>query len=366
MGSGQPRQHRLRWRLEPYWDWVVLAIFAVPKALSLLVPRRRDLIVLGAGLDHVENVLGVLSARPGPPPGTVLRVIASPRHRADPRLVAAVAALPDAKILRRWSLPTLWACLRAGWVVVAYRRTEAWRFWLGRARLAYINHGPWMKRMAAPLGQGRVARLHRFLYGRIDLVLASVPDEVAEYHTWLGSDVEVLTLGYPRSPVLDAQRREGTNPHKVGLWPTWLEIEDPSYGPDLARRLHAALAGAGVADACVDYRPHPLSGAQALLLGHDDGRRPGLIVTDFSSVCFDQFYRGGKVLLYSRRLDAYLGKRGIRPQLEPWLREHVVQDEAALVRRVVAVVAGKAKGAPDPIDLQPFDSATFWRRLLAA
>lgn len=361
--AGKTPNFRLRWRLAFYWSLVVLALLAVPKALSLLVPRRRGLVVVGAALDHIDNVIGVLSARPGPPPGTKVRVLASARHRKDSRLAAAVAALPDAKVLRPRSPATLWACLRADWVLVPNKRTDAWRFWLGRARLVYINHGPWMKVMDPPGRRNWQARLYDVLYGRYEVVLASAPGEVQDYRHWLGPGVDVLALGYPRSPVLDEQRREGTNPHKVGLWPTWKEFDDPTYNHDLARRVHAALVDAGVKDACVDYRPHHLGQDTPLRLGPDDGRRPGLVVTDFSSVAFDQFYRGGKVLVYSRCLEQYLAQRGIRPALEPWLRKQAIQEEEALVRRVVAVVKGRGRGAPDPLRLQPFDSAAFWARL---
>jgi hypothetical protein len=119
-----------------------------------------------------------------------------------------------------------------------------------------------------------------------------------------------------------------------------------------------------MAEACVEYRPHPVTPDEPRVVGQDDGRPPALVVTDFSSVAFDQAYRGGAVLLYSQRLEEYLAVHGVRPALEAWLRRHVVSDPDELARRVVEVLAGRSRGVPAAAKLRPFDGAAFWRRLM--
>jgi hypothetical protein len=342
---------------------LLLALLALPKALSLLVPRSRRAVLVGARGPHLDNVLGLLLARPGPPPGVKVRVLASRRNLQDARLQAAVGSLPGARLVSDRSAAGVWWSLRAQWVVVPNRKEEdARRFWLGRARLVYLNHGPWMKRMAPPFPPASSVRLWTWLFGRFELVLASSDSEVGDYQAWFGPAVRVLSLGYPRSAYLDGLKASLAK-DKVGLWPTWKRFDDPGYDSGLAARLHARVFGRR--RGCVEFRPHPLSGLAPAAAGQDIPGRPAVLVTDFSSVAFDQLYLGGRVVLYSQVLDAYLAERGVRPAMEAWLLENLVANEAALAKQVAKVVAGTARGAPDPLSLRPFDSAAFWSTLEA-
>lgn len=341
------------------------ALLLLPKLLSLAVPKRKGLYVFGAGQAHVDNILGILLARPGPPAGCRIVVVASRQHRHNALLRQAVAALPDARIVARHGLPAVWACLRADWVLLPAFRRDAQQYWLSRSRLVYINHGPWMKAMPAPIARHRRRLLLEWLFGRYKLVLASHEGEVADYRAWMGADVPVVCLGYPRAPLLDSRFARGTQPGKVGLYPTWKPFNDPSYTPELAARLAQGLHAAGVRDPCVRFSPHHLTGQPATTLGEDDGRPPQLLVTDFSSMAFDQFYGAGHVLLYSARIDDYLAARGLRPAMATWFRAHALRREADLQQQASAILHGRQDGVPAPFVLRPFQADRFWSLLHA-
>jgi hypothetical protein len=343
--------------------WARTALMMAPAALSLSIPRRDDRVVLGAAGPHVDNIVGLLAA--GPPPRAMrLDIVASPEHRRDPRLLAAAAAA-GARVLRRSSPRSAWAVARAGWILLPGHRKDVWHMALGRSRLVYINHGPWLKAMPPRPPSSWSVRWFRRLFGRYQVVLASTPDEVDDYLAWKGPDVKVIDLGYPRSSRLDEVAAQGLSPHKVGLWPTWKDFDDPSYTHALVRRLHGALVAAGVRDACVELRPHPVSRAKLpdLVVGPDDGRRPALVVTDFSSVAFDQAYVGGRLLLYSRVLQRYRDAHGVRARLLPWLRTSILAEEEALVDAVLEILVKGGRGVVPPSDLKPFDAGAFWRQL---
>ena len=341
----------------------LLLLSAVPKALSLLVPRSRRIVLVGARGDHLDNVLGLLLGRPGPARGVKVRVLASRKSRSDGRLAAAVAALPGARIVRDWTPAAMWWSLRARWVIVPnLKHEDAHRFWLGGARLVYCNHGPWIKRMAPPYPTGRRAEFAARLFGRFRLALASHEGEVADYQAWFGPGVHVASFGYPRAPYLDGSKATMSE-RTIGLWPTWKRFDDGTYDAALARRVHDRVFSRR--PGCVEFRPHQLSGQAPATIGEKRPGRPAVLVTDFSSVAFDQYYLGGRVLLYSKALAPFLAERGIRPAIEEWLRRHLIQDEATLMEALEDVVEGEADGAPDPLRLRPFDSAAFWAWLEA-
>lgn len=361
-GAGRlPTAHRHpAWTGKRLWAWLRTALLLVPAGLSLLVPRREGLVVAGAAGPHVDNIVGLLAA--GRPPAWVdLVVVASPRHAQDPRLARAVEQA-GGRVVRRSSPRALWAVARAAWILLPAHRRDAWQMALAGARLAYINHGPWMKAMPArPDPRRRSVRLFRRLFGRYRVVLASSEDELADYTEWKGgAGCQVVCLGYPRSAILDEAGRAGLRNDKVWLMPTWKDAADPSYSEGLARRLHAALVQAGVAGACVELKPHPLSPLRPVTAGTPDDRRPGLVVTDFSSVAFDQEYLGGEVLLYSRIKQAYLAERGLRPSMHDWLEANLLEDEDALVAAAVDVVVRGRRGVPPALGLRPFDAGRFW------
>jgi hypothetical protein len=341
----------------------LLLLSALPKALSLLVPRSRRVVLVGARGNHLDNVLGLLLGRPGPAPGVKVRVLASRKNLADGRLASAVAGLPGARIVREWTPAAMWWSLRARWVIVPnLKHEDAHRLWLGRARLAYLNHGPWIKRMAPPYPAGRRAELSAWLFGRFRLALASHDGEVADYQAWFGPGVHVASFGYPRAPYLDGLRADLTE-RKVGLWPTWKRFDDDTYDANLAQRVHGHVFGRRAG--CVEFRPHYLSGQGPATIGPPTPGRPAVLVTDFSSVAFDQYYLGGRVVLYSKALAPFLAERGVRPAMEAWMRRHLVQDEATLLDTLRKVVEGKAAGTPDPLHLRSFDPAAFWAWLAA-
>jgi hypothetical protein len=341
----------------------LLLLLALPKLLSLLVPRSRRIVLVGARGSHLDNVLGLLLARPGPAPGVKVRVLASPKNLADGRLAAAVAALPGARIVRESTPAALWWSLRARWVLVPnLKHEDAHRFWLGRARLVYCNHGPWIKRMAPPYPTGRRAELGAWLFGRFRLALASHDGEVADYQAWFGPGVHVASFGYPRAAYLDGLKATFAD-RKVGLWPTWKRFDDDTYDAALAGRVHARVFARRAG--CVEFRPHHLSGQEPAMIGEPRPGRPSVVVTDFSSVAFDQYYLGGRVLLYSKALAPFLAERGVRPAMEDWMRRHLIEDEETLLATLAKVVEGRAAGTPDPLHLRPFDSAAFWAWLEA-
>jgi hypothetical protein len=359
--AAERRQRQRRTRIR-FLVLVVLA--AIPKALSLLVPRSHRIVLLGARGSHLDNVLGLLLARPGPSPGVKVRVLASRRNLSDGRLVGAVAGLPGASIVKDYTPASVWWSLRARWVIVPNLKEEdTHRFWLGRARLVYCNHGPWIKGMAPPYPVGGFARFWMWLFGRFELVLASHDGEVADYQAWFGPDVRVVSLGYPRGPYLDGMKPTLAR-DKIGLWPTWKRFDDPTYDVGLAERVHAHVFGKK--PGCVDFRPHHLSGLQPATIGAPTPGRPAILVTDFSSVAFDQFYLGGRVVLYSKVLVPFLGERGVRPTMAQWMRAHLLEDEAKLLSTLARLQTGTAMGTPDPLHLRPFDPGRLWGMLEAA
>lgn len=363
MADPEPAYFRQRSRIDGLGSLLLFILLTVPKALSLLVPRRRRLILIGAGRDHLDNILGVLMSKPGPPTEFRIVVLANKPNRQDPRLQAALATIPGARIVRKFSPLSVWMCLRAGWILVPAARIDVWRFWLGHARLVYVNHGAWLKTMNKSAEPDLVFRVWTRLFGRYVIALASHDGEVSDYLLWLDPGLKVCSLGYPRSALLDQVRARGLNPSKVGIYPTWKEFPDPTFQAGVARRVYDVMVGMGIDKPCVEFRPHHLAPEKGVTLGVDDGRRPGILITDFSSVAFDQFYLGGKVLLYSRVATRYLRDRGIRPPLEVWLRDNLVDSEAALEKRLRNVLDERDAGVPTPFELKPFRSGEFWETL---
>src|SRR5688500_12117473 len=88
-----------------------LVLLAVPKPPRLLVPPPPAPVLCGARGHHLDNILGILLARPAPPAGLAVRVLVSRRHGRDPRLLAAVGALPGARLVGDWSPAAVWVSL---------------------------------------------------------------------------------------------------------------------------------------------------------------------------------------------------------------------------------------------------------------
>lgn len=337
-------------------------LFLLPKLFSLLVPRRNDLIVLGGGGLHIDNVTSVLLAQPKPPAELEIVVVVHPRHWRNPWLAKALNEVPNARAVRLRSFKAAWACLRATWVLVPNGREDVLRFWLGKARLVYLNHGFWIKSMWTQWAPFQ--RLVDVMFGRFAIVLASHENEVQDYRIWFGKGPQVVCLGYPRSALLDRRQAGKPDGGAVGLYPTWKEFEDRSYDAALARLLWERIVGQGI-PASLELRPHALSGIEPVKLGQATSW-PGLLVTDFSSMAMDQYYRGGKVLLYSTCTARYVAEVGLRAAMASWVTSHIVDEPERLAGRVVDVLRGVDEGVPPPCSLQPFDARAFWELLVTA
>lgn len=332
------------------------------KLLSLLVPKKENLIVVGIG-KLPENALSILRGYDARSARGQLVIIIPKNHRYMAHAQLMISDVPTARIVNRHTLGAAWCTLRASWVLVTGGRSDVQLFWLSRARLAYLNHGIWLKEPTIVTSRRTADRMIDIFFGSYVIGLASHSGEIDLYQRMLGPNTRVLDLGYPREPWLRCKVERGLNPTKIGIYPTWKSFSDHTYNHDFCRRLQKAVAEVLPESICIEYQPHPISPDKPLTLGDDDGRPPGIVITDFSSLAFDQAVLGGHVLLFSKVTEEYLIGRGVRREYEQWLRKHMITNEDELVRKISILLKDGSGSTHPPVDLRPFNMNEFWSLL---
>ncbi|CAN5267825.1 CDP-glycerol glycerophosphotransferase family protein [soil metagenome] len=327
---------------------LALPLYALGAAAGLLVPRSRHRWVFGSGQGIGGGALALYRHAAQADPALRLDWLAR-----DDRDRAAAAALGIPAVVKT-SPRGLWRTLRAGVVVVTHGFGDVNRFGTRGGFVVQLWHGiplkliqldaPATMRLAIPGDRWLRPLLRRFYrrgYRAIDLVPAASAVVAERLRTAFGlGDDRVVVTGDPRDDVLSpgnpaAARAAlfaalGTDDDgsRVLLYaPTWRD-GDPDPGVPSSDQWMSLAGHLEESHSLLVLRPHPLGvgdyrdglgvSPRIMLLGSDrvTAITPllpavDLVITDFSSVAFDDSLTGGPILFLAPDEAAYVNSRGL-------------------------------------------------------